>query len=445
MSQSASSTIRVAILSMVLSMVLPAYASAQTVFMEPDVSRIEQASVERIVSTLADDDMRGRNAFTDDALRAADYLAIEFADAQLESPEGADGYLQRFSILELRPGPTSVVVNGEALPPDRFAARLETPSLDWSTGDVEVVVVGPTVDAQQTVMRVGNGDSDALVLFHDAHAEMFSALAGSFRGPVRTMSGQNDPNVVIALVNAMPDAAYRITSFATVTERPLVNVVGTIPGRRSDEYVLFSAHYDHIGIRDAVAGDSIANGANDNASGTAAVVTLAKYFAERGTPERTLLFAAFTAEERGGYGSRYYSTQLDPDRIVAMFNIEMIGKPAVEGPNTAWITGFDRSSFGVLLQEAVAGTEYEFYPDPYPTQGLFYRSDNATLARLGVPAHSISTTPIDVDQDYHQVTDHVETLDLEHLTNTIRAIAMGAETIVSGAATPTRVALPDEN
>ena len=125
--------------------------------------------------------------------------------------------------------------------------------------------------------------------------------------------------------------------------------------------------------------------------------------------------------------------------IWAMFNLEMIGKPAVEGPNTAWITGFERSSFGEILQEAVQGTQYEFYPDPYPDQGLFYRSDNATLARLGVPAHSISTTPIDVDQDYHQVTDHVQTLDLDHLTNTIQAIAMGARTIISGDSTPTRV------
>jgi Zn-dependent M28 family amino/carboxypeptidase len=156
-------------------------------------------------------------------------------------------------------------------------------------------------------------------------------------------------------------------------------------------------------------------------------------------PERTILFAAFTAEEGGGYGSRHFSTQLDPDQIVAMFNIEMIGKPAVEGPNTAWVTGFERSSFGPLLQEAVEGTVFSFYPDPYPDQNLFYRSDNATLARLGVPAHSISTTPIDVDEDYHQVSDHIETLDLDHMTNAIKAIAMGAETMISGAATPSRV------
>lgn len=218
---------------------------------------------------------------------------------------------------------------------------------------------------------------------------------------------------------------------------PLANVVGMIRGNRADELVLFSAHYDHIGIRPG-GEDTIANGANDDASGTTAVIELARYFKRQPTPERTLVFVAFTAEEAGGFGSRYFSEQLDPGTIVAMFNIEMIGKPAVSGPNTAWITGYERSSFGEILSRAVEGTVYEFYADPYPDQNLFFRSDNATLARLGVPAHTISTTPIDVDPDYHQVTDHVETLDLDHMTNTIRAIALAAETIISGQETPTR-------
>jgi Zn-dependent M28 family amino/carboxypeptidase len=166
---------------------------------------------------------------------------------------------------------------------------------------------------------------------------------------------------------------------------------------------------------------------------------LADYFKAKSKPERSLLFVTFTAEEIGGYGSRYFSQQLDPDKLVAMFNIEMIGKPATDGPNSAWITGFDKSDFGQILQKSVEGTEYKFYPDPYPTENLFYRSDNATLARLGVPAHSISTTPIDVDPDYHQVSDEVKTLNLEHLANTIKAISAGAATIISGEATPTRV------
>ncbi len=219
---------------------------------------------------------------------------------------------------------------------------------------------------------------------------------------------------------------------------PMANVVGMISGNRTDELVLFSAHYDHIGIRPG-GEDTIANGANDDASGTTAVIELARYFKGRPKPERTLIFAAFTAEEPGSFGSRHFSEQLDPERIIAMFNIEMIGKPAVSGPNTAWITGFEHSSFGEILANAVEGTVYEFYADPYPDQNLFFRSDNATLARLGVPAHTISTTPIDVDPDYHQVSDEVDTLDLDHMANTIRAIALAATTIISGEATPTRV------
>jgi Zn-dependent M28 family amino/carboxypeptidase len=289
------------------------------------------------------------------------------------------------------------------------------------------------------VTSVANAGFDALVLIDEGHREGFTPLLQIFRRPVRVLSTAQGAAVVLGLVTANESATYQVSHTANVVEEPLANVVGMIPGRRTNEYVLFSAHYDHIGFERPIYGDSIANGANDNASGVAAVVALARYYAARGTPERTLLFAAFTAEEAGGFGSRHYSRQLDPAQIVAMLNIEMIGKPAAAGPNTAWITGFDKSSFGEILQRAVTGTGYQFQPDPYPQMGLFTRSDNATLARLGVPAHSISTTPIDNDPDYHRVSDEVETVDTAHILRTIQAIARGAETIVSGAATPTRV------
>ncbi|MEQ9399485.1 MAG: M20/M25/M40 family metallo-hydrolase [Longimicrobiales bacterium] len=411
-------------------------------FDAPDPSAIERAYVEEVLTTLASDDMRGRSAFSEDAMRAARYLAAEYEAAGLSPMPGADGFLQTFTVRSVATGEASVTLGGTDLAADRFVVRSSQPSLAWSTGQVPVVVVGadaPPQAVQQAVVGALQGDADALVFVHPDHAAVFGQLRGFLARPLRVLASTPGPSVAVALADAAADASFEVRATATTTEETLANVAGMLPGVRTDEYVLFSAHYDHVGVRSGVQGDSIANGANDNASGTAAVTALARYYADRGTPERTLLFAAFTAEEAGGYGSRYYSQQLDPDQIVAMFNIEMIGKPAVEGPNTAWITGFDRSSFGPLLQEAVAGTEYEFYPDPYPDQNLFYRSDNATLARLGVPAHSISTTPIDVDPDYHQVTDHVETLDLDHLTNTVRAIAMGAETMVAGEATPTRV------
>jgi hypothetical protein len=415
-------------------------ARAQAAAQAPD---IERAYVERIVRTLAADSMLGRDAFTDAGRRTAALLAREFQAAGLQSPAGASGHLQSFSVRTMTPADGRVRVNNRQLYESQFAFRPGQPAVTWRTGDVPVIVVTADDEPFTIINGVANAGFDALILVDEFHGEVFRQFVQTFRRSVRTLSDAVGASVVIALVNAADvrtDVPYDVSVTARTTEEPLANVVGVIPGRRTDEIVLFSAHFDHIGIQRPFRGDSIANGANDNASGTAAVAALARYYAARGTPERTLMFAAFTAEEAGGYGSRHFSRQLDPDRIVAMFNIEMIGKPSARGPNTAWITGFERSSFGPILQEAVQGTQYTFFADPYPTYGLFYRSDNATLARLGVPAHSISTTQIDVDPDYHRTSDEVGTLDFDHLVSTVRAIARGAEPIVSGRATPTRVA-----
>jgi hypothetical protein len=409
-------------------------------FADPDPALIDHDDIVRVVTTLASDDMEGRAAFAEAAERAAAFVAGELAAAGVQPMDGAADHLQRFPVYSMAAGEATVTVNGAVVADDRVMVRMGAEAVSWSTGDVDVVVVGPDDNAQQGIFGRLRGGDDVLVLLDPSHADVLSGRMGQFlSGPTRTVERSGGASMVVALVEADADATYQVEARADVTEEPLMNVVGVIPGRRSDEIVLFTGHYDHVGIRPGAGADSIYNGANDNASGTTAVIALAKYYARRGTPERTLMFVAFTAEEGGGYGSRYFSTQLDPDEVVAMFNIEMIGKPAVEGPNTAWITGFDRSSFGEILRGAVEGTEYGFYPDPYPEQNLFYRSDNATLARLGVPAHSISTTPIDVDPDYHRPSDEVSTLDLDHMTATIRAIAIGAETIITGEATPTRV------
>ncbi|MDB5110982.1 MAG: Bacterial leucyl aminopeptidase precursor, partial [Mucilaginibacter sp.] len=103
------------------------------------------------------------------------------------------------------------------------------------------------------------------------------------------------------------------------------------------------------------------------------------------------------------------------------------------------ITGYERSDFGAILQKNLEGTSFKFYPDPYPAQDLFYRSDNASLARVGVPAHTISTDQIDVDKYYHTVKDELSTLDVGNITSTIKAIALSSRTIVSGQDTPKRV------
>jgi Zn-dependent M28 family amino/carboxypeptidase len=224
-----------------------------------------------------------------------------------------------------------------------------------------------------------------------------------------------------------------------ITHR-IANIVGVIPGKSlTNEYVIFSAHFDHIGIINGVGQDSIANGADDDASGVTAVIKLAKYFAAQKNNERTLIFVAFNAEELGGHGSNYFSKQLDPNKIVAMFNIEMIGKESKFGKNSAFITGYERSDFGKILNKSLKGSPYVFYKDPYPEQNLFYRSDNAMLAKLGVPAHTISTVQIDKDSLYHTVKDEIETLDIDNVTATIKAIATSATSIINGKSTPSRI------
>jgi len=125
--------------------------------------------------------------------------------------------------------------------------------------------------------------------------------------------------------------------------------------------------------------------------------------------------------------------------VMAMFNIEMIGTDSKWGKNSAYITGFEQTNMGAILQKSLAGTGFAFHPDPYPDQQLFYRSDNATLARLGVPAHTISTSKMDSEPNYHKQSDEVSTLDMENMTQIIRSIALSARGIVAGKETPTRV------
>ena len=227
----------------------------------------------------------------------------------------------------------------------------------------------------------------------------------------------------------------------------MLNVIGILPGKSKNEkirneIVVFSAHYDHLGVRRGVKGDSIANGADDDASGVTAMISLAYHFKALNNNQRTLMFVAFTAEEIGLVGSRYFGKQFNKkelERFVAGINIEMVGKPSKFGRKGAFITGFKKSDLGEILQKNAKGTGFTFHPDPYIGYNLFRRSDNFALARHGIPAHTISSVDIANDKHYHQVSDEVKTLDLQNLTEMIEAVALGVRGIVSGRDTPTRV------
>lgn len=399
---------------------------------------INETQTSRLVQTLSSDDMRGRRAFTPEIDRAADVIASEFNEIGLDYFDGLESYRQEFSVREFHISEANANVDGKKLEDGTHFGFVRTGEINWRSGDVNTASIQSDDEFNQLFRRHSRSDEDLLVFVDRGHADIFNRYRAYFHDRHSRVM-ESGPTASVYFMLSDPSESFNLSIQAESNELSLSNVIGKIEGNRDDEVVLFSAHYDHIGIQNAVEGDSIANGANDNASGVTAVIELARYFESMDRPERTLLFVGFTAEEMGGYGSRYFSRQLNPDEIIAMFNIEMIGKPAVSGPNTAWITGYDRSTFGEILSESAEETKFEFYPDPYPNQNLFYRSDNATLARLGVPAHTISTTPIDVDPDYHQVSDEFETLHTSHMTNTIRAIAKAAHSIVSAEKTPTRV------
>lgn len=224
-----------------------------------------------------------------------------------------------------------------------------------------------------------------------------------------------------------------------IKDKKANNVIGIIPGKsKPNEYVIFSGHYDHLGMKES-GDDKVFNGANDDASGITAVITLAEFFKKKNDNARTLIFVAFTGEETGGYGSAFFSNSINADEVVAMFNIEMIGTDSKWGKNSAYITGFERSDFGTILQKNLVGSGFNFYQDPYPQEQLFYRSDNARLAALGVPAHTISTSKMDVEPNYHKLSDEISTLDMDNMTEIIKSITISSQTIISGKDTPSRV------
>ncbi len=396
---------------------------------------INAKEVERIEKTLSSDDMRGRGAFTPDIEKAANFIADEFKKIGLQTFNNANSYRQEFALV--RPKFISISATFDRTLIDSKNIIIITCQQDLHIDEKSGYSFANIKSGENLLSAASafiRANKNVIVLVDNSFASNFSRLTNLKRSIFKT-----EKNFVFVLADAVP-SKFTIEAKHDVTEQPLANVVGILPGKsKKDEYIIFSGHYDHLGVRRPVNGDSIYNGANDDAAGTTAVIMLAKYFKTLGNNERSIVFAAFTAEEMGGYGSQYFSRQFDPNKVVAMFNIEMIGTESKWGRNSAYITGYEKTDMSSILQKNLEGSGFTFYPDPYPEEQLFYRSDNATLARLGVPAHTISTSKMDNEPNYHKVSDQIETLDMDNMAMIIRAIALSSKTIVSGKDTPARV------
>ena len=424
-------------------------------FAQGNIDKIINAKeVERIEKTLSSDDMQGRATFSPGIDKAAAFIADEFKKTGLQ-PWNGSSYIQQLpNMVGGKATSLSVKMDGVDVDPKNvliYSGKFDLQMNEQSGYEKVIIAKGalPTMDLRSLNIELRKYTGTVkkiLVLLDTSYAALFAPIQSQVRP-----AAQSERSVVV-IVTAQDPKTYSVQ--AKFPEMKLQNVVGVLPGKsKKNEYVIFSGHYDHLGIRATkdkdgnVLPDSIYNGANDDAAGTTAMMMLAKYFKAVNDNERTLIFAAFTAEEVGGYGATYFSKQYKPEEVMAMFNIEMIGTDSKWGKNSAYITGYERTDMGKILQGNLEGTGFTFYPDPYPTQQLFFRSDNATLARLGVPAHTISTAKMEnpPEPNYHKASDEIGTLDMENMAMIIKAIALSSKGIISGKETPSRVDVSDLN
>lgn len=243
----------------------------------------------------------------------------------------------------------------------------------------------------------------------------------------RTVGGQ------VRQMPALAASFAALDTFPSTQRLPGVNVVSIMRGSDpalAHEAVLVDAHYDHLGIGPVVDGDSIFNGADDDASGTVAVLEIARVLAAGPRPKRTVIFLATTGEEVGLLGTRWYIQHpvVSLDSTVANLEIEMIARPdsLAGGRGKGWLTGYERSTMGAEL--AAAGIP--LVADPRLDQNFYMRSDNIAFARLGIPAHTLSS--YNLHTDYHKRTDDMRGVDTGHMAQVISAAARAVRLLADG-------------
>jgi hypothetical protein len=439
---------------------IPLLLTASHIVAKPiDNVAISLEQVTKDVHYLASDSLQGRANYSKELEQAASYIAQRFKESGL-SPYQSDmtevkNYLQTFDLNEFKLDKISLKLNDVDVNEQEIAVVSTLPKTDWTFSkaqpnhSIKLHSIAKDDDFITVIRSINAQGGEHFVTVSRAHQDMFSRYKAYFSRGITKLATNEKANglggtiVMVLADDTITVDSVQVTASTQISQKHLANVVGVLPGTtHPEEIVLFSAHYDHIGVKSGAhdsSSDIIYNGADDDASGTSAVMNLAQYYANKGNNKRTLMFVTFSAEEIGGYGSQYFSKQVNPETITAMINIEMIGKPSKFGVGTLWMTGFERSTLGELLNKELAPYNMEIHVDPYPKQGLFYRSDNATLARQGVPAHSFSSTQLDKDQHYHNVSDDISSLDFNSLHLVVKSLAVATQPLVDAKITPSRI------
>jgi hypothetical protein len=378
-------------------------------------SREDPATVCRLLSALSADSMEGRATGSSGAHRAARLIAEQFRAAGLE-PAGDSGYFQRVPLVRSqRPNGRS----GFELAPS-LAARDTFPEARRGS---DVNVIGRLTGSDPKL-------KDSVVLV-DAH---FDHL-GLARSPV-DIDSMLAWQALAAPIRAERDAWFKSSGLAARADRgsyQLTDEERKTMSEFSSRIAALHVNMDSIRrVHPTPRRDSVFNGADDDASGVVAVMEIARRLAAGPRPKRTIIFMATTGEEVGLLGARWYMQHpvVPNDALVANLEIEMIGRPdsLSGGSGRAWLTGFERSTMG----ESFAAAGLPIVPDKRPSQSFFARSDNIAFARMGIPAHTLSS--FNLHEDYHQVTDEVRAVDFEHMAAVIDAAVKAVGLLANGPA-----------
>jgi aminopeptidase YwaD len=420
---------------------------------------------------LASDALNGRGSATHDELIAATYIASELEQYGV-APLGDDGgYLQKVTLERKKP----------ASAPELSFAAADGATVTWkhgaeflvrenekteASGPLQKLQVGAAIQKGAFVLLPSNGaargsEDEIKKATEGGAAAILVPVTARYRahwdaigkrlfdgtielpGEQSAMEGGATPVLMLnddtlMQLAKVPDGTvmHFRAPMAGAEKISTWNVVGVIHGSDPSlqkKAVLFSAHLDHLGAGAPVNGDSIYNGADDDASGVTAVLELARVLGSGAKPRRTVLFALFGSEELGGLGSQYFREHppVPLTEIAANLEFEMIGRPdAAVKPDQLWLTGWERSNLGPTL--AMHGAK--LVGDPHPKENFFMRSDNYELALKGVVAQTISSYGLHAD--YHQPGDDVAHLDFKHMDQAIGSLLGPVEWLVNSGFVP---------
>lgn len=396
---------------------------------------IDQSEIKNIVSILASDSLKGRGNYTIDLAKSADYIAENFRAYGLQPFTGQLTFHQPFQTFDKKATARDIVRwNTKDLDAHNFI-YLTTEIIPTSKTLADFKIIEIENNLPDSFFYYNSFDKDVLIWIKKKIAKKEKLLP---EGSVLKRSSLNHTILIVANENKPENIVLRLND--NYYKNVLLNIVGILPGKsKPDEAVIFSAHYDHIGIKENLNGDNIYNGANDNASGVAALLTLAQYYAQQDDNEHTIIFCAFAGEELGLIGSRVFVNYIDQKTVKAVINMDMIGVPQ-DGKRHIFITGAWYSNFVDIFRKNLSNAHNNMIVDSYESGDMFTRSDNYSFALKGIPAHNIMSID-DRDPCYHKPCDEVNRLDIAYMETVVRAIIQGCSSIISGKSTPSRISI----